>query len=58
MKLYLTSAVVVALFCASTAHSLAAQGDLLDVRDSSDAPIKIILDTDIGGDIDDAFALG
>lgn len=57
MKLYLTSAVAFALFCASTALSLAAQGDLLDVRDSSDAPIKIIFDTDIGGDIDDAFAL-
>ena len=34
-----------------------AEGDLLDARDSQDAPIPIILDTDIGGDIDDAFAL-
>ena len=31
--------------------------DLLNVRDSQDAPVKIIFDTDIGGDIDDAFAL-
>ena len=30
-----------------------AEGDLLDARDSQDAPIPIILDTDIGGDIDD-----
>ncbi len=31
--------------------------DLLNVRDAQDAPVKIIFDTDIGGDIDDAFAL-
>ncbi|MBQ4079481.1 MAG: nucleoside hydrolase, partial [Thermoguttaceae bacterium] len=36
----------------------AAEGDLLDVRDSQDSPVKLIFDTDIGGDIDDAFALG
>ncbi len=41
---------------ATTAN--AAEGDLLDVRDSADAPVKMIFDTDIGGDIDDAFALG
>ena len=35
----------------------AAEGDLLDVRDSVDTPIPVIFDTDIGGDIDDAFAL-
>ena len=35
----------------------AAEGDLLDVRDAVDAPIPVIFDTDIGGDIDDAFAL-
>ena len=34
----------------------AADGDLLDVRDSADAPVKMIFDTDIGGDIDDANA--
>ena len=34
-----------------------ADGDLLDVRDSADQPVKLIFDTDIGGDIDDAFAL-
>ena len=31
--------------------------DLLDVRDSPSDVIPVILDTDIGGDIDDAFAL-
>ncbi|MBR6387563.1 MAG: nucleoside hydrolase [Thermoguttaceae bacterium] len=36
----------------------AAEGDLLDVRDTQDSPVKLIFDTDIGGDIDDAFALG
>ncbi|MBR5627387.1 MAG: nucleoside hydrolase [Thermoguttaceae bacterium] len=35
----------------------AAEGDLLDVRDDSETPVKIIFDTDIGGDIDDTFAL-
>ncbi len=40
-----------------TAVSFAFDGDLLDVRDSADAPIPVIFDTDIGGDIDDAFAL-
>lgn len=34
-----------------------AEGDLLDVRDTQDAPVNLIFDTDIGGDIDDAFAL-
>ncbi|MBP5620420.1 MAG: nucleoside hydrolase, partial [Thermoguttaceae bacterium] len=37
---------------------LAAEGDLIDVRPTQDAPVKLIFDTDIGGDIDDAFALG
>ena len=46
---------VVAMVCAPT---LAAEGDLLDVRDAQDKPVKLIFDTDIGGDIDDAFALG
>ncbi len=35
----------------------AADGDLLDVRATQDATIPVVLDTDIGGDIDDAFAL-
>lgn len=44
--------------CVSGASAVrAADGDLLDVRDSVDAPVKMIFDTDIGGDIDDAFAL-
>ena len=37
--------------------SPAADGDLLDVRNDPESTIKIIFDTDIGGDIDDAFAL-
>ena len=32
--------------------------DLLDVRDAPTEPVPVIFDTDIGGDIDDAFALG
>ncbi len=36
---------------------LAAEDDLLDVRDSAADAIPVILDTDIGGDIDDTFAL-
>ena len=48
----------VAALAAMTAPSLfAAEGDLLDVRDSKNDTIKLIFDTDIGGDIDDAFAL-
>ncbi|MBQ8285642.1 MAG: hypothetical protein IJZ10_05015 [Thermoguttaceae bacterium] len=43
---------------ATSTAANAAEGDLLDVRDSADAPVKMIFDTDIGGDIDDAFALG
>lgn len=39
------------------APSFAAEGDLVDVRDTPESPINIIFDTDIGGDIDDAFAL-
>ena len=35
---------------------LAAEGDLLDVRDSAADAIPVILDSDIGGDIDDSFA--
>ncbi len=31
--------------------------DLIPVRDSPDKPVKLIYDTDIGGDIDDALAL-
>lgn len=31
--------------------------DLLDSRAGLDSPVNLILDTDIGGDIDDAFAL-
>ncbi|MBQ2621985.1 MAG: nucleoside hydrolase [Thermoguttaceae bacterium] len=31
--------------------------DLIPVRDSADKPVKLIYDTDIGGDIDDALAL-
>ncbi len=31
--------------------------DLLNVRATADQPVKVIFDTDIGGDIDDAFAL-
>ncbi len=46
---------IVALNCAPL---LAADGDLLDVRAEQNAPVKLIFDTDIGGDIDDAFALG
>ena len=46
---------VAATFCATT---LAAEDDLLDVRDAQDEPVKLIFDTDIGSDIDDAFALG
>ena len=40
-----------------TSFAYAAEGDLLDVRDSQDDVINVIFDTDIGGDIDDAFAL-
>lgn len=48
----------VAALAAMTSPSLfAAEGDLLDVRDSKNDTIKLIFDTDIGGDIDDAFAL-
>lgn len=32
--------------------------DLLDVRDAPTEPVPVIFDTDIGGDIDDALALG
>lgn len=45
------------VFFAVVSTSAAADGDLLDVRDSSSDPIPVIFDTDIGGDIDDAFAL-
>lgn len=37
--------------------AIGAEGDLLDVRAAQDAPIPVIFDTDIGGDIDDALAL-
>ena len=46
-----------ALLVAFVARAQADEPDLLDVRNSADAPVKIVFDTDIGGDIDDAFAL-
>ena len=49
---------VLLLLTLCCAPLLAADGDLLDVRDERGAPVKLIFDTDIGGDIDDAFALG
>ena len=55
LKLLKSLLAVVAL---SYAPLLAVEGDLLDVRDAQGAPVKLIFDTDIGGDIDDAFALG
>ncbi|MBR0226239.1 MAG: nucleoside hydrolase [Thermoguttaceae bacterium] len=54
----LKCATILAILAASfVSAALALDGDLLDVRDSADAPIPVIFDTDIGGDIDDAFAL-
>lgn len=55
IRSYTASFLALAAFFVGVVFS--AEGDLLDVRDSKDAPIPIILDTDIGGDIDDAFAL-
>ncbi|MBQ9371976.1 MAG: nucleoside hydrolase [Thermoguttaceae bacterium] len=52
---FLTLTTVVSIAIASLAR--ADERDLLNVRDSADQPVKIIFDTDIGGDIDDAFAL-
>ncbi len=40
-----------------TSATFAAEGDLLDVRETRNDVINVIFDTDIGGDIDDAFAL-
>jgi len=57
MKLNATLLASFALLCACATSSFAAQGDQIDVRDTRENPIKIIFDTDIGGDIDDAFAL-
>ena len=51
------TAIVLAAVLALCQTSPSAEGDLLDVRDSQDEPVKLIFDTDIGGDIDDAFAL-
>ena len=48
---------IVALAFMTGASLAAAEGDLLDVRDSTTEPVKVIFDTDIGGDIDDVFAL-
>ena len=48
---------IAALAFMTVAPLAAAEGDLLDVRDSTTEPIKVIFDTDIGGDIDDVFAL-
>ena len=53
----LVTAIVLAAVLALCQTSPSADGDLLDVRDSQDEPVKLIFDTDIGGDIDDAFAL-
>ncbi len=44
------------LFSFSFLPSIYAE-DLLDVRDHFSDPVPVIFDTDIGGDIDDAFAL-
>ena len=45
------------LFLAASPAAYGAELDLIDVRDAQDAPFNVIFDTDIGGDIDDAFAL-
>lgn len=45
------------LLGAAFAFAADGEADLLDVRDAQNKPVKLILDTDIGGDIDDAFAL-
>ncbi|MDO5308720.1 MAG: nucleoside hydrolase [Planctomycetia bacterium] len=45
------------LFLIASTSAQTDEADLLNVRDAIDAPIQIIFDTDIGGDIDDAFAL-
>ncbi|MDD3590895.1 MAG: nucleoside hydrolase [Thermoguttaceae bacterium] len=55
-RLLTTFSALLALSFALT-PAFGAEGDLIDVRDAQDAPIKVIYDTDIGGDIDDAFAL-
>ena len=47
-----------ALFLVALRPGPAAEGDLIDVRPTQDAPVQLIFDSDIGGDIDDAFALG
>ena len=44
---------LVFIFCGALR---AAEDELLDVRDSAADAIPVILDTDIGGDIDDSFA--
>lgn len=45
------------LFLAASPAAYGAELDLIDARDAQDAPFNVIFDTDIGGDIDDAFAL-
>ncbi len=52
-----TAAFFAVLTCMTVAPFDAAEGELLDVRDSKTDAIKVIFDTDIGGDIDDVFAL-
>ena len=56
--LSLSAAAALLLTVVSASSLFAAEGDLLDVRAAADQPVKLIFDTDIGGDIDDAFALG
>ncbi len=58
MKTNVIFAALAAAMFVAFRPSTAAEGDLIDVRPTSDAPVKLIFDTDIGGDIDDAFALG
>lgn len=55
MKLFRNLSLLTIL--ALTAPAFSAEGDIVDVRDTPDAPVNLIFDTDIGGDIDDAFAL-